>query len=131
MDQSKNKKLSAFLQKYISFLAFAILFVLFSATVPAKFLAGSNILTFIGASMDLLIVALGATFIILLGSIDLAAGSYLVLCGVIAAKLYQANGNLLLALVLTCLFAMAAYAIMGCIHAFMKVPTFITTLGFL
>ena len=131
MEQSKNKKLTEFLQKYISFLAFLILFVLFSATVPGKFLTGSNLLTFTGASMDLLIVAMGATFIILLGSIDLSAGSMLALNGVIAAKLYAATGSMAVALLATCAFSMAVYALMGVIHTGLKVPTFIVSLAFL
>lgn len=131
MEQSKNKKISVFLQKYISFLAFAILFVLFSVTVPSMFLAPSNLLTFIGASMDLLIVALGATFIGLLGSIDLSAGSFLALCGVIAAKVYEASASLPLALLAACGLAIVAYTVMGLLHVSLKVPTFIVTLGFL
>ena len=70
MDLIKEK-----LKKNISLTAFIILFIFFSLTTSGKFLTMNNIQTLLGASIDLLICALGATFIIMLGSIDLSAGS--------------------------------------------------------
>ena len=83
MDLIKEK-----LKKNISLTAFIILFIFFSLTTSGKFLTMNNIQTLLGASIDLLICALGATFIIMLGSIDLSAGSMISLCGVIAAKIF-------------------------------------------
>ncbi len=131
MTLQNRGKLSEFFRKNISFLAFVILFFAFSVTVPDKFLTSSNLLTFLGSSMDVLVVAMGGTFIILLGSIDLSAGSMVALCGVIAAKLFVSTGNLFVSVAVTCLFSCAVYALQGTLHAFLKVPTFIVTLAFL
>jgi len=127
----KSKKMSTFFRKYISFLAFVILFVLFSVLATDKFLTIENILLFVTASMDVLIVACGGTFTEFLGSIDLSAGSMLALFGVISAKMYLATNNLLITVLATVAMSVVVYFIMGIAHVTLKVPTFIVTLAFL
>ena len=64
-----------FIKKNISLAAFVILFILFSCTTAGKFIQVNNLLSVLTSSTDLLICALGGTFIILMGSIDLSVGS--------------------------------------------------------
>lgn len=126
MDLIKEK-----LKKNISLTAFIILFIFFSLTTSGKFLTMNNIQTLLGASIDLLICALGATFIIMLGSIDLSAGSMISLCGVIAAKIFVGTKSTLLALLVAIIVSVIFYGAMGLAHTKLQVPTFIVTLGFL
>ncbi|MEA4852928.1 MAG: ABC transporter permease [Christensenella sp.] len=127
----KKTSFKAFIRKNISFAAFIILFVFFAVTAQGKFLTGDNLLTVVGSSMDLLVIALGATFIILMGSIDLSCGSMLSLCGVIAAMTLQSTGNTLLAIFAAIGISLICYFITGFAYAKMKVPSFIATLGML
>lgn len=127
-----------FIKNNISLAAFIVLFVLFTFTTGGKFLRSDNLLTVLGSSMDLLVCALGATFIIMLGSIDLSAGSMVSLNGVAAAMtylaVYKTQGPvqaLIAALIVAAIVSVVCYLIMGLIHTKMKVPTFIVTLGFL
>lgn len=129
--RDKNKSYTDFLKKNISFAAFIILIVLFSLTTKGKFLTVDNILSISGSSIDLLICALGATFIILLGSIDLSVGSMISLCGVIAAKVFLSTNNLLLCILAALGVSLFCYFIMGVAHTKLMVPTFIVTLGML
>ena len=131
MTWEHKAKLTKFLKKNISLLAFVILFILFSLTCDGKFLTISNLLTIGGSAMDLLIVAMGATFIILLGSIDLSAGSMMALCGVLTAKLFAKTGSTVLTLIIVMAVSMLIYLVQGLAHTRLKVPTFIVTLGFL
>ncbi|MBS4989588.1 ribose ABC transporter permease [Anaerotruncus colihominis] len=131
MTWEHKAKLTTFLKKNISLLAFVILFILFSLTCNGKFLTVSNLLTIGGSAMDLLIVAMGATFIILLGSIDLSAGSMMALCGVLTAKLFAKTGSTILTLIIVMAVSMLIYLMQGLAHTRLKVPTFIVTLGFL
>ena len=108
-----------------------ILFILFSFSTAGKFLNVSNLLSVLTSSTDLLICALGGTFIILMGSIDLSVGSMISLCGVIVAKIYLSTNNLLVALLATVAVSLVCYLFMGIIHVRLKVPTFIVTLGML
>lgn len=127
----KNNTFLVFIKKNISLAAFVILFLLFSCTTTGKFLRISNLLSVLTASTDLLICSLGATFIILMGSIDLSVGSMISLCGVIAAKIYLSTNSILLTLFAAVLVSAVCYLFMGVIHTQLKVPTFIVTLGML
>ena len=128
--ENKNVVVS-FIKKNISLAAFVILFILFSFTTAGKFLKINNLLSVLTSSTDLLICALGGTFIILMGSIDLSVGSMISLCGVIAAKIYLSTNSLIVALLATIAVSLVCYLFMGVIHVQLKVPTFIVTLGML
>lgn len=128
----ENKNVvTGFIKKNISLAAFVILFILFSFSTAGKFLNVSNLLSVLTSSTDLLICALGGTFIILMGSIDLSVGSMISLCGVIVAKIYLSTNNLLVAILATVAVSLVCYLFMGIIHVRLKVPTFIVTLGML
>ena len=128
----ENKNVvTGFIKKNISLAAFVILFILFSFSTAGKFLNVSNLLSVLTSSTDLLICALGGTFIILMGSIDLSVGSMISLCGVIVAKIYLSTNNLLVAILATVAVSLVCYLFMGIIHVRLKVPTFIATLGML
>lgn len=127
-----------FLKKNISFAAFVVLFILFACTTQGKFMQVDNLMTVMGQSVDLLICALGATFIIMLGSIDLSAGSMISLNGVVAAMVfvslsarYGEGLAMLGALGAAIGVSLLGYTVMGLIHTQMKVPTFIVSLGML
>ena len=120
-----------FLKKNISLAAFVILFILFTVTCEGKFLTQSNLLTICGSTVDLLICALGTTYIIMLGSIDLSTGSMISLCGVAAAKVFFATGSFPAALGGAIGISLLAYIIMGAAYTQMKIPSFIVTLGML
>lgn len=128
--ENKNVVVS-FIKKNISLAAFVILFILFSFTTAGKFLKINNLLSVLTSSTDLLICALGGTFIILMGSIDLSVGSMISLCGVIVAKIYLSTNSLIAALLATVAVSLVCYLFMGVIHVQLKVPTFIVTLGML
>ncbi len=125
------EKFKKFIKDNISFAAFVILFVMFSFTTAGKFLNIKNLLSVMTSSTDLLVCALGGTFVIMLGSIDLSIGSVISLCGVIVAKVYESTNNLFFALVATIAVAEVCYLAMGIVHVTLKVPTFIVTLGML
>ena len=128
--ENKNVVVS-FIKKNISLAAFVILFILFSFTTAGKFLKINNLLSVLTSSTDLLICALGGTFIILMGSIDLSVGSMISLCGVIVAKIYLSTNSLIAALLATIAVSLVCYLFLGVIHVQLKVPTFIVTLGML
>lgn len=131
MNESKASKFSDFLKTNISLAAFILLFIVFSFSTGGKFFKTDNLMTIAGASMDLLVTALGATFIGLLGSIDLSAGSMIALNGVVAAKVYVSTNNLGLALAAAIGVSLVCYFIIVIAHTKLEVPTFICSLGML
>lgn len=77
----------------------------------------------------LLISAIGMTFVILTGGIDLSVSGVVALTTVAAAALVQAGWNTWTVVLLMLLMGMTLGAIMGSIIAFMKVQPFIVTLA--
>src|SRR5205085_11090219 len=82
----------------------------------------------------LLVLAVGATYVIVTAGIDLSLGSVLVFSGVVAAKLMtglggQSLGVILLGLVAALLSGLAWGILNGFLIAKAKIPAFIVTLG--
>jgi ribose transport system permease protein len=79
----------------------------------------------------LLIAAYGMTFLIIAGQLDLSQGSANALVGVLAADFMVRSGNLVLGLFVGLLVGLAIGFFNGYVTAWLKVPSFITTLGVL
>ena len=113
-----------------------IVFVLLCAIISAfnpNFLTFGNFVRISQAAMIPLVLGLGATFIILMGSIDLSVEGVLTLAAVILSMLVLngANGNDLgiLAVLAVLLVGAGVGFVNGVIHVRLKVPSFMTTLG--
>lgn len=128
--ENKNVVVS-FIKKNISLAAFVIFIYSLFIYDSRQIFKNQQSLSVLTSSTDLLICALGGTFIILMGSIDLSVGSMISLCGVIAAKIYLSTNSLIVALLATIAVSLVCYLFMGVIHVQLKVPTFIVTLGML
>lgn len=76
------------------------------------------------------IAAIGVTFVMILGGVDLSIGAVISLCAVVCAVIMDGDaGNLALAIGVTCLVGLAAGAANGLILAFSRVSPFILTLA--
>ena len=113
-----------------------IVLVLLCAIITAinpNFLTFGNFVRISQAAMIPLVLGLGATFIILMGSIDLSVEGVLTLAAVMISMLVLngANSNDLgvLAALIVVLVGAGVGFINGVIHVHLKVPSFMTTLG--
>jgi ribose transport system permease protein len=113
-----------------------IVLVLLCAIIGAinpNFLSFGNFVRISQAAMIPLVLGLGATFIILMGSIDLSVEGVLTLGAVILSMLVLngANGNNLgvLAVLVVLLVGAGVGFVNGVIHVRLKVPSFMATLG--
>ncbi|MBX3567071.1 MAG: ABC transporter permease [Rhizobiaceae bacterium] len=101
--------------------------------INPNFLSFSNFVRISQAAMIPLVLGLGATFIILMGSIDLSVEGGLTLSTVILSMLVLngANSNDLGLLAVLIVLAVGAGLglVNGVIHVHLKVPSFMTTLG--
>lgn len=98
-------------------------------TYNPRFLSWYNVFNLMRQSSVLLLVSIGATFVIQMGSIDLSVGSLVSLVGIISAVLLK-DFNLGLwvipCAIITGLFCGLAN---GVIFVYGKIPSFLTTLG--
>ncbi|WP_157385670.1 ABC transporter permease [Mesorhizobium sp. STM 4661] len=110
-----------------------VLLCIIIASINPNFLSFGNFVRISQAAMIPLVLGLGATFIILMGSIDLSVEGVLTLAAVILSMLVLngANGNDygLLAVLAVLVIGAAVGFVNGVIHVKLKVPSFMTTLG--
>jgi ribose transport system permease protein len=116
------------------FVILVLLAAFFSALRPHAFPRVANILNMATDASILLVLAVGGTFVILTGGIDLSINGVLVFSGVAAAMAMVAVGGDNLAILLVGLAAaLVAGAAWGALNGFLiakaKIPALIVTLG--
>ena len=110
---------------------FLSLIVIFSIASPA-FFTWRNFAATTGEAATLLIASLGATFVILMGSIDLSVGAVVLLVGtttVAGLKMFPGAHLGLLVLPFGALLGALLGAFNGAISVLGRVPSFVVTLG--
>lgn len=108
---------------------FAILLVLVAFRQP-DFFAPASLLSFIGRSAPIVLLAAGQYFVIVSGEFDLSVGSLVTAQVVVAARLIDSDPARTWPVVLVVLaFGVAVGLVNGLVTTLLKVPSFITTLG--
>lgn len=126
-----NKRKFNFGQFYGKFGILIILVVLFivSAVAVPGFFSVFNLMNILLAIACTTILALGATFVIILGHINIAYGSELAFIGCVACMVNASTGNVFLAIIA----ALALGIVLGCLCGFIitkfAIPAFIMTLA--
>jgi ribose transport system permease protein len=106
------------------------LFILFSGVIQPGYLTTSHIMTVVQQSAPLIIVAIGQTFVILTGGIDLSVGSIIIFTDVFCAQLMVGNDErFLFAAVLSLLVGTGFGFINGIGVEMLKIPPLIMTLA--
>jgi len=93
------------------------------------FLTLTNLTVMSGEAAPLLLAALGATFVVVMGSIDLSVGSVTLLTGSVTAWLLANTGAGLLVIPAGLAVGAAAGLANGLVFTVLRVPSFVTTLG--
>ena len=105
----------------------ALCLVLWALT--PHFLTVSNLLNVAQQTTLVAIIAVGMTFVIITGGIDLSVGSVLAFAGVVMASLLQKGVPLLLALLAGLVTGLLCGLLNGVLITIGKLPPFIATLG--
>ena len=116
------------------FVILVLLAVFFSALRPHAFPRVANIFNMATDASILLVLAVGSTFVILTGGIDLSINGVLVFSGVVSAiAMVAAGGDNLAVLLVGLVAAIAAGGAWGALNGFLiakaKIPALIVTLG--
>lgn len=111
------------------FIALAIVLVLFAVLLPGQFLSAYNLKTVATQTVIVGVCAIGMTFVIISGGIDLSVGSAIALSSVVSAVLLR-DGASVLPAVLGGIAACGALGIVnGLLITRLKIVPFIVTLG--
>mgnify|MGYP000256391489 CR=1 FL=1 len=121
--------LRARLQQLLAFAGLIVISVIFAVANPV-FASFSNITTVLFSAVVIGTLALGTTFVIVTGGIDLSIGTGMALCAVMAGQ-FITNWGIPwpLGVVLTLLFGALMGAINGSLVALLRLPPFIATLA--
>ncbi|MGN8961392.1 multiple monosaccharide ABC transporter permease [Bariatricus sp. HCP28S3_D3] len=115
---------------------FGMVFALIAIYIIFYFMTGGinatpmNMNNLIMQNSYVVILATGMLLCVLTGNVDLGVGSYVALCGAIAAKLVVENGmSIALAFLITILVGTAFGAFNGFFIAYLDIPPFVVTLA--
>ncbi|MEE9428575.1 MAG: ABC transporter permease [Paracoccaceae bacterium] len=113
-----------------------LLLILFFSVTSEFFLSPNNITNILTQVTINLILAVGMTFVILIGGIDLSVGSVMAFAAVVAGKAITLPGMGTTELILLAIFAGLAAGLFfgllnGVLSAYWALPSFIITLGML
>ncbi|MCG5463148.1 galactofuranose ABC transporter, permease protein YjfF [Micromonospora sp. NPDC053740] len=109
----------------------ALLLVMYGIGV-SQYTAFSNVQVIFNVFIDngfLLVVAVGMTFVILTGGIDLSVGSVVAMTAMVSAALLQDGMPAALVLVIALLIGPTLGLLMGCVIHFFEIQPFIVTLA--
>lgn len=112
-----------------NFVLIFLVVVAIAASLSDNFLTFNNVSNLFQQAAVVGVVAIGMTFVILTGNIDLSVGSVVALCGMLVAVLMASGYPPFVAVILTALVGLGCGAAMGAISALAQVPSFIVTLA--
>lgn len=126
----KMGSMGSLLAKYGIYIAFAILFIILSIS-SESFLTTTNIMNILRQVSIIGIVAIGMSFVIITGGIDLSVGSIMALSAVVATSFAQADSSysLFIAIIIGITVGLACGLVNGVLVTKWKVAPFIATLG--
>ncbi len=113
-------------RKYFPFILLAVLITIFTIGNP-RFLTAKNFMVIAQQMVVTLIAAYGMLFVIVEGSIDLSVGGIVALSAIAVARTVETLG--IFAVIPAVLVGIVCGIINGCCFTFLKIPTFITTMG--
>jgi len=107
----------------------ASIFVLFMITSPEVFLRGRIYQSFLSTVPIMGIMALGLTFVLAMGEIDLSFPSVMALSGFVFVSIFQATNSVILALICSILSGVVVGLINGTLVTAIGIPSIVVTLG--
>ncbi|EDS77680.1 ribose ABC transporter permease [Clostridium massiliodielmoense] len=114
--------------KYKALLGLLVLCIVMAILSP-RFLTVPNIKNVLTQVSVNAIIAIGMTFVILTGGIDLSVGSTLAISGAVAATLIKANCSILVAIIVAIIVGIIVGLVNGVVIAKGKIQAFIATLA--
>jgi ribose transport system permease protein len=116
------------LERFITFGAVIVLFIVFSATAP-NFFTMRTVVSLLLQTSAVTIMGIGVTFAIITGGIDLSIGSVIALTGTVAVLATNAGLPVWLGMMVGLLVGVITGLLNGLMITRLRLPPFIATLG--
>lgn len=127
--EQRGKQLKNLLSVIGPFIGLGLIILLFSILEPDKFPTLFNFLTVANQTVIVALAAMGMTYIIISGGIDLSVGSVIALVTVVTALLIDAGRSPLIAIIVGVFSGAVCGAISGALIGYFRIIPFIATLG--
>lgn len=116
--------------KYMVYIVFVVVFILFSITLSEKgFLSTNNLMNVLRQTAMISIMAVAGTFIIAAGQIDLTVGAVAAMSAMIVSLVLQSTNSIALALICGLGFGLVIGAFNGFLVTKLRLPSFLATMG--
>ena len=116
--------------KYMVYIVFAIMFILFSVVLGDKgFLTQNNLINVLRQTAMISIMAVAGTFVIASGQIDLTVGAVAAMSAMIVSLVLQKTDSIFLALVCGLTLGISSGLINGILVTKFRIPPFLATMG--
>ena len=117
------------ISKYIVYIIFVLCLIIFGIWLKGSFFSLSNLLNITRQAGAVSVMAIGMTFVIGLGHIDLSIGSVVAVSSLITAYILRDTGNPVLAVIVAIGFGAIVGLFNGLCVTTIGMPAFLTTLG--
>ena len=124
-----TEKLSRQQKQFLSTLSGLVILALVFTVLSPHFFTLNNILTVATQTAVIAIIAIGQTYVLITGGIDLSIGSNIALSAMVAGLCMRANLPVSFAILAGLMTGTCSGAVNGALVAFGKLPPFIATLG--
>ncbi len=109
---------------------FIIIFLILGFLNPVKYQSMNGIMTFLRTASPLAVLAIGEMFVLAIGGFDLTVGAIVTFVVLVSSKLLANDpANALPAIMIMLGFGVLIGLVNGLVVSYLKVPSFITTLG--
>ena len=115
--------------RWLSSLVFLIILFTITGLINPTFFSYSNIISAFNSSVVFTLLAVGISFVIMTGEIDVSIGSTMGLAAAIAGTIAQRGGSIMEMMLYAVILGMAVGIVNGIGVAIIKVPSLIFTLG--
>jgi ribose transport system permease protein len=130
MQSKKSKWMSLQWDKYMVYIIFAVVFVLFAIILGQKgFLSSNNLLNILRQTAMISVMAVSATFVMAAGQIDLTVGSIAAMTAMFVSLVLQSTNNIFLALLIGIGFGCIVGCVNGLLVTKLGLPAFLATMG--
>jgi simple sugar transport system permease protein len=133
MEKRKNINIGKFnflrLNSIATFLVYIVMIIVFIITAPQAFLHYRIYMSFLSIIPFSLIMALGLTFLVIAGEIDLSFPGVMVISSFVFAYIFNSTGSSILALIMGLSTGIIAGFLNGIIVTKFKIPSIVVTLA--
>lgn len=130
MQSKKNNWRSLQWDKYMVYIIFVVVFILFAIIMGGKgFLTSNNLLNILRQTAMISVMAVAATFVMAAGQIDLTVGSIAAMTAMFVSLILQSTNNIILALLVGIGFGCVVGCVNGLLVTKLGLPAFLATMG--